>query len=76
MTQSTADIKDYRTSAIPVSIFSRSFPSLKFYSYFIWLVFKAGFMAKRGGYDNTSWRQNSLDLLQTLENVGVCFDIT
>ena len=76
MTPLAADIKDYRTSPVSVSMFSKAFPGFRFYSYFVWLVLKAGIRAKHGNYDNESWRQNSLALLRALEKVGMCFEIT
>ncbi len=76
MTQAPSAIKDYRTSPRAVSLFAKVFPSLRFYSFFIWVVFKAGLNAKHGRYDTNAWRQNSVDLLHALEGIGVCFEIT
>lgn len=76
MTQEPSAIKDYKTSPGRISLFSRTFPGLKFYSFFVRLVFNAGINAKKGRYDNAAWRQNSLDLLYALESIGINFEIS
>ncbi|MBW2182119.1 MAG: 1-acyl-sn-glycerol-3-phosphate acyltransferase [Deltaproteobacteria bacterium] len=76
MAQLSSTIKDYRTSPATISKFSKTFPSLSFYSYFVRLVFKSGIKAKQGQYDSKAWRQDSLNLLHALERIGVCLKIT
>ena len=76
MTQLPTAIKNHRTTPAIISRFSIKFPSLTFYSYFIRLIFKSSIKAKQGRYDTKAWKQDSLDLLHVLENLGICFEIT
>ncbi|MCJ7771707.1 MAG: 1-acyl-sn-glycerol-3-phosphate acyltransferase, partial [Desulfobacterales bacterium] len=68
MTQLPSSKKEYRTSPGDISIFTKTFPNLSFYSFFVQLVFKACVKAKCGQYDKKAWYQNSFDLFQALEN--------
>jgi 1-acyl-sn-glycerol-3-phosphate acyltransferase len=66
----------YRTVAKPVSWSARTFPSVTFYGHFFANVLRSSGQAKRGKYDGAQWCQSSLEVLQSLESVGVLFEIT
>jgi 1-acyl-sn-glycerol-3-phosphate acyltransferase len=42
----------------------------------VWIVWKAGFLAKRSKYGYEEWRLSSISVLRALEKVGVQFEIT
>jgi 1-acyl-sn-glycerol-3-phosphate acyltransferase len=66
----------YRSPVRTPSILARLFPSLYFYSQFLWIVRCAGATAKRSVYGYREWSQSSRDVLEALEAVGVRFEIT
>lgn len=51
------------------------FPSLKFYSKLLRIIFKASKKAKNGNYEYIEWVEDSLAVLKILESVGVEFEI-
>jgi 1-acyl-sn-glycerol-3-phosphate acyltransferase len=66
----------YRTASNKVSWWAKTFPSVTFYSHFLANVVRSSSKAKRGAYDGGQWCQSSLEVLQSLESVGVQFEIT
>lgn len=51
------------------------FPSLRFYSRFLLVVYQSARLAKRGAYTNDVWQAHSIKVLRGLESVGVQFDV-
>lgn len=66
----------YQTAVDKVPFWAKWFPSLVFHAQFVAIVFRASAKAKRGEYDNTAWIESSLEVVRTLEAVGVSFTIT
>ncbi|OQX86656.1 1-acyl-sn-glycerol-3-phosphate acyltransferase [candidate division KSB1 bacterium 4484_87] len=66
----------YRTKPKKISLFSKLFPSLTFYSDFLAIVFKSSKLAKKGEYDNEAWVEASYKVLRALEKKGAIFEIT
>ncbi len=66
----------YRTNDRKITAFDRNFTTFSFYWRFLSVVFKASAKARRNAYGDAHWRQSSLDVLNALERVGVCFEIT
>lgn len=76
---SIADRDTYTTdSNRPRSIFSKIFlgPKFMFYPQVFWIVWTNSRKALRGVYGSAEWVESSLDILRTLENVGVRLEIT
>lgn len=61
----------YQTPARPPSLLSGMMPSLVFYLHLINIVIRASRIAKKGRYDDSNWVDSSLEVLRSLENVGV-----
>jgi len=66
----------YRTDNRKITAFDRIFPTFSFYLRFLGVIFKASAKAKRKQYGNAQWRQSSIAVLDALERVGVCFEIS
>jgi 1-acyl-sn-glycerol-3-phosphate acyltransferase len=66
----------YVTPPRRVSPLARAFPSLSFYRRFLAIVFRSSAEARRGLYGDAEWCRSSRDVLETLESVGVRFEIT
>ena len=66
----------YRTAANRISWWGRVFPTVAFYRRFLANVVRSSKEAKRGEYDGARWSRSSLEVLQSLESVGVQFEIT
>ena len=66
----------YRTKPNKVSWWAKTLPTVTFYRHFLTNVVRSSNMAKRGMYDGAQWSQSSLEVLQSLESVGVQFEIT
>ncbi len=66
----------YRTDNRKIAAFDRLFPTFSFYVRFLGVIFKASGKAKRKQYGNVQWRQSSVAVLDALERVGVCFEIS
>jgi 1-acyl-sn-glycerol-3-phosphate acyltransferase len=66
----------YRSPARRASLLARALPSWAFYPKFVWIVWKAGLLAKRSRYGYRQWTQSSVDVMRALESVGVRFEIT
>jgi len=66
---------DYQ-SEIKAGWFGKALPSLYFYSRFLPIVLRAGLLAKRGAYDGEKWVASSGEVVSSLENVGVRFEVT
>jgi len=66
----------YRTASRHISWWSGTFPTVTFYGHFLANVLRASVLAKRGKYDGAQWYQSSLEVLQSLESMGVRFEIT
>ncbi len=66
----------YKTAPIPVSLFSRVFPSCAFYADIFSIVYRGSAKAKRGPYPTAAWAHSSLETFRALERVGVQIEIT
>lgn len=66
----------YRSALRRTSPLARAFPSAAFYWKFFWIVLKSGALAKRSKYGYAEWSHSSYEVLETLEKVGVRFEIT
>lgn len=66
----------YHTAKRKIGVFSRAFPSIKFYIDIIGIVVRAGRNAAKGGYSMAAWHGDSLATLRALERVGVRIEIT
>ncbi len=66
----------YETSINKVPLLAKIAPSFIFYSKLLPIVFKASSNAKRSRYGNAEWTESSLDVLRSLENVGIKIEIT
>ncbi|NOZ61022.1 MAG: 1-acyl-sn-glycerol-3-phosphate acyltransferase [Calditrichaeota bacterium] len=66
----------YLTKLEKISLFSKLFPSLTFYSSFLAVVFRSSSLAKKGKYDNEAWMDASYQVLRALEKRGATFEIT
>jgi 1-acyl-sn-glycerol-3-phosphate acyltransferase len=66
----------YRTKPNKVSWWAKTLPTVTFYRRFLTNIVRSSNMAKRGMYDGAQWSQSSLEVLQSLESVGVQFEIT
>ena len=58
------------------SLLARRFPSFRFYWSLAGVVWRAGFKAKRGRYDDEEWSSSSHDTLCALERAGVDLEVT
>jgi len=58
------------------SMIARLFPSVYFYSLFVYNVVKYGMMAKAGKYGDLEWYESSLTILRVLEKAGANIQIT
>jgi 1-acyl-sn-glycerol-3-phosphate acyltransferase len=56
--------------------FARLFPSLYFYSAFVYNVYTFGMLAKAGKYGDLGWYQSSLNVLRALEKAGANIQIS
>ena len=72
--------KDTYVTALdmPRSLFSKIFlrPLFSFYPQVFLIVWRNSRKAVKGVYDGDDWADSSLEILRTLENVGVRFEIT
>ena len=66
----------YRTDPKRVPFLARIFPRLTFYRQFFGVVLDASAKAKRGQYDDIEWSRSSINIFRSLENIGVCIEIT
>ena len=66
----------YRTDPKRVPFLARIFPRLTFYRQFFGVVLDASAKSKRGLYDDAEWCRSSINIFRSLENTGVCFEIT
>ncbi len=66
----------YATGDRRVSLIARMIPSFVFYFHVLPIIFKASSKAKHSRYDNAEWCKSSLDVLQSLERIGVKIEIT
>jgi 1-acyl-sn-glycerol-3-phosphate acyltransferase len=58
------------------NLIARLFPSLYFYSLFVYNVYKYGMLAKAGKYDDLGWYQSSFNVLRALEKAGANIQIS
>lgn len=70
-------IKDdhYRSPKRVMPLFSKIFPSLFFYCKFVLIVLRCSRLAQKGLYDNEDWADSSLEVLTSLEEIGVKVDV-
>ena len=66
----------YHSSQVRPSLLARRFPSFEFYRSLIGIVWRAGSLAKRGGYGDKEWSDSSHEVVRALEQVGVGLEIT
>jgi len=66
----------YRTAPGDRSRFARFFPGFGFYTWFAYYVCKGSNSARLGHYGDADWSHNSLEVMHSLEAVGVQFEIT
>jgi len=66
----------YRTAPGDRSLFARFFPGLGFYAWFAFFVFRGSNRARRGRYGDEDWSRNSLEVMHSLEAVGVRIEVT
>jgi len=67
----------YKTpSNVPISAFSRWFPSLSAYLKLFMVVYRASRQVKRGRYNREDWVHSSLATLQALESVGIRVEVS
>jgi 1-acyl-sn-glycerol-3-phosphate acyltransferase len=66
----------YGTEPRTIHFFSRAFPTVSFYMDFLTVVLKAAWKAKRGVYGDDDWCESSINILHSLESVGVEITIT
>jgi len=66
----------YRTVPGDRSLFARFFPSLGFYAWFAYFVCRGSNSARRGHYGDADWSRNSLEVMHSLEAVGVQIEVT
>ena len=72
----TFDNDVYRTAPRRLSWFSRTFPTCSFYRQFFWNVCRSSGQARRGRYGDREWSVTSYEVLQSLESVGVEFEVS
>jgi 1-acyl-sn-glycerol-3-phosphate acyltransferase len=58
------------------NVVARLFPSVSFYSMFVYNVYKFGMQAKAGKYDDLGWYQSSLAVMRALEKAGANIQIS
>lgn len=61
----------YETEVIKINLFSKTTPTLFFYSKLLTIVIDASIKAKRHVYDDEEWIRSSLKVIRLLESVGV-----
>jgi 1-acyl-sn-glycerol-3-phosphate acyltransferase len=66
----------YATPPTAPNLLARLFPSLYFYSIFVYNVCKFGMLAKAGKYDDLGWYQSSFNVLRALEKAGANIQIS
>ncbi len=66
----------YTTTPQPISFLSRLAPSLVFYLKFLYIVWKASVLARRGRYDDSDWSNSSHEVLESLEKAGIRLSIS
>ena len=66
----------YQSGHQPISLLGRSFPSIRFYPSFLWIVAKSGLKARRGSLNDESWAESSVEVLRLLEKVGITVEVT
>lgn len=66
----------YRTAPRRVSWFARTFPSCSFYGKFFRNLFQSSAKARRGTYDDLEWSRSSHQVVESLESVGVRFELS
>jgi 1-acyl-sn-glycerol-3-phosphate acyltransferase len=65
----------YRSAPGDPAIFTRTFPGFSFYTRFAYIVCKGSNVARLGRYSDAEWSRNSLEVMRTLEAVGIRIDI-
>lgn len=66
----------YKSSSRSLSFFAKRFPSFVFYFSLILIVIKAGRTARKGFYSDEGWVSSSYDVLEALEKIGVCVEVS
>lgn len=58
------------------NLFARMFPSVYFYSLFVYYVYTYGMRAKAGNYGDMGWYESSYKVMRALEKAGANIQIT
>lgn len=66
----------YRSEPCRPSLITSTLPSLSFYPQFLGIVFGASEKARRGGYDDAAWAEDSMRVFRLLEKNGVEIEIS
>lgn len=66
----------YKSSPVKLSFWSRRFSSISFYLSLFFIVLKASRAARKGIYSDDGWVKSSEEVLQALENIGVCVEVS
>jgi 1-acyl-sn-glycerol-3-phosphate acyltransferase len=66
----------YTTPPTTPNLFARMFPSIYFYSMFVYNVYRFGMLAKEGKYGEMGWYQSSHNVMRALEKAGANIQIT
>jgi len=70
------DDGNYVSPPTKPNMVARLFPSIYFYSMFVYNVYTFGMKAKKGNYGEMGWYQSSFNVLRALEKVGANIQIT
>ncbi|MDH7599891.1 MAG: lysophospholipid acyltransferase family protein [Sedimentisphaerales bacterium] len=65
----------YVTPQRCIGLARRLAPSACFYPFFLWIIYKASRLAKRGLFDNPTWARYAQQVIMALEDVGIRFSI-
>lgn len=65
----------YKTPLKKIGVYTKTFPSVFFYSKLFPIILKAALKAKKGGYNDYEWVKSSLRIIEALEMVGVQLSI-
>lgn len=67
---------NYRSQPDSTTFWARHFPTLTFYLSLFLIILKASRVAKKGLYGASSWVGSSHQVLQALEKIGVCIEVS
>ena len=67
---------NYRSLPGTTTFWARYFPTLTFYFCLFFIILKASRAAKKDIYTDSAWVASSSQILQALENIGVCVEVS